>query len=96
MLTYDEITLVEGVYLAIESGGISDEFAIELRDYIYKQNYEQYIYLQWLTNRWSFLKHNKDHMPERISLSYVISGYHDLPSPRFDDITQMNLAYFTE
>ena len=69
MLTYDEITLVEGVYLAIESGGISDEFTLELRNYIHKQNYEQHIYLQWLINRWSFIKIDKDHMPLRRNLS---------------------------
>ena len=89
MLTYDQVTIVEGIYLAIESGGISNEFAIELRNYIHKQNYEQHIYLQWLFNRWSFIKLDMDHMPMRnLSLSLAISRYHNLQPTVCNVITQ--------
>ena len=65
MLNDTEITLVEGVYLAISYGELPDEVELQIQHYIYKHNFEQYVYLQWLINRWSFLKRDEHHMPLR-------------------------------
>ena len=63
MLTYDQVTLIEGVYLAISNEGISAEIATKLQNYIYEENFEQYVYLHWLIIRWSIIKKDKHHMP---------------------------------
>ena len=69
MLTYDQITLVEGVYLALSNEGISDELAMKIQNYIYEHNFEQYVYLRWLISRWSFLKKDKHHLQLSRNLS---------------------------
>ena len=40
MLTYDQITFVEGVYLALSDEGISDELVMKMLNYIYEHNFE--------------------------------------------------------
>jgi len=65
MLNDSEITLVESIYLVLEGDILTDEMQLLLNDYVYRHNFEQHVYLQWLINRWSFLKRDKHHFPLR-------------------------------
>ena len=65
MLNDSEITLVESIYLVLDRDILTSEIALQIQDYVYKHNFEQHVYLQWLINRWSFLKRDKHHLPLR-------------------------------
>ena len=45
MLSEDKITETEAVYIAIDSGELTDEIIFKLRDHIYNANFEQHCYL---------------------------------------------------
>ena len=77
MLTDNQITMVEAVYLAIDNGELSEELCQNLVDNMYLQSKECHIYLIWLLNRWRFaLRKHKYHLPirtkHRIDLSTLI------------------------
>ena len=78
MLNESEITLVESVYLALDLDVLTSEIALQIQDYVYKHNFEQHVYLlQWLINRWSFLKRDKHHLPLRtINLNKYVECIH--------------------
>jgi hypothetical protein len=65
MLTLNQITEVEGVYLAITSCGIRNELTIAFIEHFYKHNLYQFIYLKWLLQRWTLIKKHKHHLPKR-------------------------------
>ena len=65
MLNDSEITVVESIYLVLDRDILTSEIALQIQDYVYKHNFEQHVYLQWLINRWSFLKRDKHHLPLR-------------------------------
>ena len=65
MLNDSEITMVEGIYLVLSDGELTSEIALQIQKYVYKHNFEQHIYLQWLINRWTFKKRDKHHLPLR-------------------------------
>ena len=77
MLTDNQITMVEAVYLAIDNGELSEEVCQRLVYNMYLQSKECHIYLIWLLNRWRFgLRKHKYHLPirtkHRIDLSTLI------------------------
>ena len=76
MLTDNQITMVEAVYLAIDNGELSEELCQNLVDNMYLQSKECHIYLIWLMNRWAFLRKHRSHLPIRtkhcIALSTLI------------------------
>jgi hypothetical protein len=66
MLTQKQITEVEGVYIAINSYGISPELYIAFIEHFYKHNLYQFIYLKWLLHRWPLIRKHQHQMPKRI------------------------------
>ena len=78
MLTDNQITMVEAVYLAIDNGALSEELCQNLVDNMYSYDKECHIYLIWLLNRWRSpaLRKHKYHLPtrtkHRIDLSRLI------------------------
>ena len=76
MLTDNQITMVEAVYLAIDNGELSEEVCQGLIDNVYSQSEECHIYLIWLLNRWVKIRAHKHHLPKRtkhcIDLSTLI------------------------
>ena len=66
MLTQNQITEVEGVYIAITSCGISHELCIAFIEHFYKHNLYQFIYLKWLLHRWPLIRKHNRQMPKRI------------------------------
>ena len=65
MLTDKQITLVEGVFLAIDSKQI-DYLIDEMIENVFIISNEQGNYLLWLMDRWVYLRNNKHHLPKRI------------------------------
>jgi len=66
MLTDKEITKVEGIYLAIDSGKLSHSLCQQLVDSVGQKNNEEYAYLIWLLDRWRYeLRLHKYHLPKR-------------------------------
>ena len=76
MLTDNQITMVEAVYLAIDNGELSEELCQYLVDNMYSYDKECHIYLIWLLNRWVKIRRYKYHLPTRtkhcIDLSRLI------------------------
>ena len=76
MLTDNQITMVEAVYLAIDNGELSEEVCQRLVYNMYLQSKECHIYLIWLLNRWVKIRRYKYHLPirtkHRIDLSTLI------------------------
>ena len=67
MLTDKEITIVEAIYLAIDSGNLPVSVCYQLIDKVRQKN-EQYAYLIWLLNRWRYeLRSHRTHLPKRIN-----------------------------
>ena len=76
MLNESEITLVESVYLVLDREVLTSEIALQIQDYVYKHNFEQHVYLQWLINRWSVLKRDKHHLPlRRLNLNEYVESH---------------------
>ena len=80
MLTDKEITMVEAIYLAIDSGNLPVSVCYQLIDKVRQKNNEQYAYLIWLLNRWRYeLRSHRTHLPKRInrilSLNDFINGF---------------------
>ena len=80
MLTDKEITMVEAIYLAIDSGDMPVSVCYQLIDKVRQTNNEQYAYLIWLLNRWRYeLRSHRTHLPKRISqilsLNDSINGF---------------------
>ena len=65
MLTDKQITLVEGVFLAIDSNKI-DYLIDNIIENVFIISNEQGNYRLWLMNRWVHLRNNKHHLPKRI------------------------------
>ena len=68
MLTDKDITMVEAIYLAIDSGNLPVSVCYQLIDKVRQKNNEQYAYLIWLLNRWRYeLRSHRIHLPKRIN-----------------------------
>ena len=65
MLDYNTITLIEALYLTLDSGYVSNSVANEIRENVYINNFEQHCYLEWLLNRWTLLRKYKNDLPKR-------------------------------
>ena len=65
MLDYNTITLIEAIYITLDSGYVNDIVANEIRENIYKDNFEQHCYLDWLLNRWIHIRTHKYDLPRR-------------------------------
>jgi hypothetical protein len=85
MLTQTQITEVEIVYIARHTGTINGELFAFIVKRFYETNFEPFVYLQWLMERWVVLRKHDRHLPTRIAHAY----YHLLY--RF---TQQMLALF--
>ena len=68
MLTDKEITIVEGIFLAIDGGLMPESISYKLIQSLQKKSIEHSAYLMWLLNRWKYeLRSHKAHLPKRIS-----------------------------
>ena len=67
MLNDYELTMVEGVFVAIDSNQLSESYCYELINYFLTKMKEAYKYLWWLLNRWTLLRLSKYHLPKIIT-----------------------------
>ena len=66
MLSKNQIVMINAIYLAIDSGDLSDELCWLLVESVEK-NIEEHAYLLWLLNRWKYhLRKHKYHLPTPI------------------------------
>ena len=70
MLTQQQFTEVEIVYIARHTGTVNDELFAFIIHRLYETNFEQFVYLQWLMERWVVLRKRYHHLPTRIAHSY--------------------------
>ena len=75
MITQQQITEVEIVYIARHTGVVNDDFLSFIITRFYETNYEQFVYLQWLMERWVVLRKHYHHLPTRITYSYYHLPY---------------------
>ena len=73
MLTTKELDEIETVFIIIDRNYVSPELANSLVEYFHDENYEQFVYLQWLLCRWVRLRSNLDHLPKRLKFPISIS-----------------------
>ena len=62
-----ETRMIESIFLALDSGKLSESYCEELVDYLRRKNKEAYKYVLRLLNRWVLLRLNKYHLPKRIN-----------------------------
>ena len=67
MLSDKTMTIVEGIFLAIDSRILQESYCYELIAYVNTINSESLAYLLWLLNRWTLLRLSEFHLPKRIN-----------------------------
>ena len=67
MLSDTEITLVEGLFLVIDSKELSPDCNVEIYEFVRTYNEEAFIYLDWLLLRWTRSRRDVTHLPNRIN-----------------------------
>ena len=70
MITQNQITEVEAAYIIMTSDGVNIGLCISFVEHFYATNLEQFIYLTWLLQRWTFIRKHHGQMPTRIILIY--------------------------
>ena len=65
MLNDFQITQAEAVFLAIDSGKLEESFIKDITEHVFSYNYEMWVYLIWLLNRWVLLRSNPYQLPAR-------------------------------
>ena len=74
MLTDNTMTIIESIFLAIDSGKLPESYCYELIDYVNQINNEALAYLLWLLNRWTLLRLSKEHFPKRINKNIILNN----------------------
>ena len=74
MLNQNQITEVEAIYIIMTSDGVNIGLCVSFVEHFYATNLEQFIYLTWLLQRWTFIRKHHGEMPTRI-----IHIYNHLP-----------------
>ena len=80
MRTQNQITEVEAIYIIITSDGVNIGLCVSFIEHFYATNLEQFIYLTWLLQRWTFIRKHHGQMPKRLTpQSSIIHIYNHLP-----------------
>jgi hypothetical protein len=67
MLSDITMTIIEGIFLAIDSKKLPESYCYELIGYANQINNEALPYLLWLLNRWTLQRLNDFHLPKIIN-----------------------------
>ena len=76
MLDNNTITLTEAICLVIDSDHVNNFVVNMIREHIYKDNFEQHCYLDWLLNRWIHIRTHKYDLPRRTTELKKKRDYH--------------------
>ena len=74
-LSEKDIDEIHIIFTIIDRALINDEMSIKIITHYYENEYEHYIYLEWLLLRWVFLRTNRNHLPKRIKPVLNINNY---------------------
>ena len=76
MLDNNTITLTEAIFLVIDSDYVNSFVVNMIKEHIYKENFEQHCYLDWLLNRWIHIRTHKYDLPRRTTVLKKKKEYH--------------------
>ena len=76
MLDNNIITLTEAIFLVIDSDYVNSFVVNMIKEHIYKENFEQHCYLDWLLNRWIHIRTHKYDLPRRTTVLKKKRDYH--------------------
>ena len=69
MLSIAEINETENIFLAIDTGILTDVICLAMIVKVYEVNKEAHAYLCWLLGRWRILREDKEHLPQLCKIS---------------------------
>ena len=79
VLNHCEIVETECIFTLIDHGVISAEVCSMFMQHAFYYDYDKYVYLDWLLNRWDYLRTSRWQLPERLRirnpLDYCIHCY---------------------
>ena len=76
MLDNNIITLTEAIFLVIDCKCVNNFVENMIKEHIYKENFEQHCYLDWLLNRWIHIRTHKYDLPRRTTVLKKKRDYH--------------------
>ena len=65
MLDNNTIKLTESLFLVIDSDYVNSFVVNMIKEHIFKDNFEQHCYLDWLLNRWIYIRKHKYDLPRK-------------------------------
>ena len=65
MLDNHTIKLTESIFLVIDSDYVNDVDKNMIKEHIFKDNFEQHCYLDWLIHRWVHIRKHKYDLPRK-------------------------------
>ena len=65
-LSEKDIDEIHIIFTIIDRALINDEMSIKIITHYHENEYEHYIYLEWLLLRWVALRSSRNHLPKRI------------------------------
>ena len=66
MLSDAEVTEIECIFILIDNGLIPVCVTIQFLIWLENKSIERFALLNWMLNRWVFIRQNKHHLPKRI------------------------------
>ena len=76
MLDNHTIKLTVSSFLVIDNDYVNDVDKNMIKELIFKDNFEQHCYLDWLLNRWIHIRTHKYDLPRRTTVLKKKSDYH--------------------
>ena len=74
-LSEKDIDEIHIIFTIIDRALINDEMSIKIITHYQENEYEHYIYLEWLLLRWVALRSSRTHLPKRIKPVLSINNY---------------------
>ena len=74
-LSEKDIDEIHIIFTIIDRALINDEMSIKIITHYHENEYEHYIYLEWLLLRWVALRSSRTHLPKRIKPVLSINNY---------------------
>ena len=74
-LSEKDIDEIHIIFTMIDRALLNDEMSINIITHYYENEYEHYIYLEWLLLRWVALRSSKTHLPKRIKPVLSINNH---------------------
>ena len=66
MLKDCETTEIEYIFMLIDCGAIPSFTTLRFLEWLNQKDIERFVYLNWLLARWTMLRRDKNHLPQRM------------------------------